>query len=232
MAVKYIKWTFLGIIFFLTLYLGTVWIWAQSAVHDLLEEIPRSSTVATLDPKKISALLTIEDPSFYSHRGLDISKGQGLTTITSSVASMVFLGDHQLDGAKGRLQSFYRSVFDCCRRVDLGRDMMALVIHSKLSKQDQLDIFLSNAYLGSSNGRGVVGFEAAAATYHGKDLSELSGDEFLGIVAMLLAPNYYHPERNPELHAQRVKRIRAIIGGQCEPGGWLDLTYDHCVTDA
>lgn len=231
MTIKCIKWTLFGVLSFLTVYLVTVWLWANSAAPDLLEKMHHNSPVAMLDPQHTAALIKIEDPSFYDHRGLDISNGQGLTTVTSSVATLVFLGDHQLGGAKGRLQSVYRGIFNCCRRIDLGRDVMALVLNSKLSKQDQLNIFLTSAYLGSSDGRAVIGFEQAAVAYYGKALFELTEDEFLGIVAMLLAPNHYHPERYPENHTQRLNRVRAVVSGQCEPSGWLDLTYDHCATD-
>lgn len=213
MAVKYIKRTFLALLFFLTLYLGTVWVWASSAVSDLLNEVARSGPAAELDSQHTAALIKIEDPTFYDHSGLDISNGQGLTTITSAVARMVFLGDHQLGGVRGSLQSFYRGVFNCCKRIDFGRDVMALVLDSHLSKQDQLNIFLSNVYLGSSDGTGVVGFENAAAGYYDKEVFELTDDEFLGIVAMLIAPNYYHPEKNPEILAQRVKRVMAVVKG-------------------
>lgn len=58
----------------------------------------------------------------------------------------------------------------------------------------------------------------------------MTNDEFYGIIAMLLSPDHYHPLKNPEIHAQRTKRVKAVISGKCEPNGWLDLTYEHCST--
>lgn len=232
MIMKYTKWTFVGIFSFLMLYLGIVWLWANSAAPDLLGEFVPGKTAEEIDPQLVSVLIQIEDPSFYAHSGLDVSNGQGLTTITSAVARTVFLGNQQLGGVKGTLQSFYRGVFNCCKRIDFGRDVMALVLNSHATKQDQLDIFIRNAYLESQNGRGIIGFEDAALTYYGKELSDLTEDEVYGIVAMLLAPNYYHPVKNPQIHAQRMQRVKAVVSGQCEPKGWLDLTYEHCATDA
>lgn len=232
MVLKTIKWTFIGVLGFVVLYLGIVWLWANSAAPDLLSRVPSSSSQAGLKPHHLDALIKIEDPTFYTHGGLDISNGQGLTTITSAVARTVFLGEHQLDGLKGTMQSFYRGVFNCCKRIDFGRDIMALVLNSHTVKQEQLSLFLSSTYLGSSNGKGVIGIKTAAATYYDKELSQLTDNEFYGLVAMVIAPNDYHPEKNPQLHAQRVKRIKAVVNGQCEPDGWLDLTYEHCDTES
>jgi len=229
---KYIKRTLLGTFTFLVLYLGIVWIWASSAAPELLEEISRNAPEVALKSQYKAALIKIEDPTFYEHSGLDISNGQGLTTITSGLAKVVFLGDHQLDGVRGGMQSFYRGVFNCCKKIDFGRDIMALVLNSKAAKEDQLDMFLNNAYLGSAGGKGMIGFEDAAAAYYEKELADLTEDEFYGLLAMLIAPNYYHPLKNPIVHAERVKRVKAVLNGQCEPDGWLDLTYDHCPTDA
>jgi len=229
---KYIKWTFIGIFSFLILYLATVWIWASSAAPDLLSEISSATPMTALKPQYTAALIKIEDPTFYEHSGLDISNGQGLTTMTSGLAKMVFLGDHQLDGIRGGMQSFYRGVFNCCKKIDFGRDIMALVLNSKTTKQDQLNIFVNKAYLGSKDGKGVVGFEDAAVAYYKKELPELTEDEFYGLLAMLIAPNYYHPLKKPEIHAERTRRVKAVVNGECEPDGWRDLTYEHCATDA
>lgn len=228
MILRCAKYALMGLILLMTLYLATVWIWAISAVPSLLERLPSDDHLAAINPHHIEALIKIEDPSFYTHSGLDISNGQGMTTITSVVAKMVFLGDYQLDGIRGRLQLVYRSVFSCCKKFDLGRDVMALVVDRHIAKQDQLDIFIGSAYLGSVDGESIVGFERAATAYYGKDLGELTNDEFYGLIAMLIAPNHYHPFNNPQVHAQRMKRVKAVISGLCLPEGWLDLTYEHC----
>ena len=106
--------------------------------------------------------------------------------------------------------------------------MMAVVLSFHATKQQQLNLFINNAYWGSMSGQSVIGMEAAAKAYYGKDVLDLTDDEFYGIIAMLISPNYYHPIVNPELHAERAQRIKAVVTGQCMASGWLDLTYDHC----
>lgn len=227
-----IKWAISLISLFLILYLGTVWVWATLAAPELLSKISTGTLVAVLEPEYTAALVKIEDPTFYDHSGLDISNGQGLTTITSGVAKMVFLGNHQLTGIKGGLQSFYKGVFSCCKKIDLGRDVMALVLDRQTTKQDQLNIFLRHAYLGSTGGKGIVGFEDASVAYYGKKLTQLTENQFYGLIAMLIAPNHYHPVKNPKIHAERTRRVKAVVDGKCKPDGWRDLTYDHCAINS
>ncbi len=221
---------FVGLFLLAAVYLFTVFLWARSAADELLTALPARSQVIPLHPRHLDALIRIEDPTFYRHHGLNLSKGQGLTTLTSVVAREVFLEGHDLDGVQGGLQTFYRGVFECCKRVDLGRDVMALVLDSRATKQQQLNLYLSGTYFGSLEGKAVVGFEAAARAYVGKELSQLTDREFYGLMAMPMAPNRYHPVRHPERHAERARRIEAVATGKCEPDGWLDLTYEACAT--
>lgn len=229
---KYVGRAFLGLALFVPVYLLIVFFWANSVIDELLAQAPCRGQAIPLQPRHVEALLRIEDPTFREHRGLDLSKGQGVTTITSVLARDLFLGDHQADGTKGAMQSFYRGVFNCCKKVDLGRDVMALVLDSRTTKQQQLDRYLNTTYFGSLNGSGVIGFGAAAKAYYGKELSRVTDEEFYGLMAMPISPNRYHPKRNPALHAERAKRIEALVTGKCEPSGWLDLTYEACAPDA
>lgn len=227
---RLIKRMFLGLLVLGAAYLFTVFLWASSAAEALLMARPCRDQLIALQPRHLDALIKIEDPAFHRHPGLNLSTGQGVTTLTSVVARDLFLQGHDLDGVQGALQSFYRGVFHCCKRVDFGRDVMALVLDSHATKQQQLNLYLRGTYFGSLEGSAVIGFEAAAKAYVGKDLDRLTDREFYGLMAMPMAPNRYHPVRNPELHAERVKRIEAVVSGTCKPDGWLDLAYDACAT--
>ena len=232
MVLKYLKITLLGLPVFMAIYLFVVFLWASSVVGEMLAKAPFPDREIPLQPRHVQAILLVEDPAFHQHPGLDISRGQGVTTITSVLARDLFLGKHDADGFRGAMQSFYRGVFNCCKKVDFGRDVMALVLDAHATKQQQLNRYLESTYFGSLDGKGVVGFEAAARAYSGKDLSQLTDREFYGLMAMPIAPNRYHPVRNPELHGERARRIEALVTGECEASGWLDLTYDACAPDA
>ena len=211
----------------LLIYLAIVAVWAAASVDGLLVRQP-AAQARPLSPLQLGILLTIEDPTFFVHPGLGLANGQGMATISSAVARDLFLYDAQLDGVQGQMQRFYRSVFECCKKVDLGRDTMALVLDASASKQQQLAIYVATVYMGRHEGRQVRGLEAAAQAYFGKPLTALGADEMMGLVAMIKAPNEFHPQRNRDAYQLRVARVRAVLTGRCEPDGWLDTTYAHC----
>lgn len=210
------------------LYLGLVGVWASLSVGDLLPRPATAIDQPTLTRRQTDILLKIEDPTFFDHAGIDVSQGQGLTTVTSSLARDVFLSGKELVGARGHLQSFYKAVFACCKKIDFGRDVMALVLNRHVSKEQQIRLLVSSVYMGRHNGKAVTGLPAAANAYFGKDFPDLSEDEFVSLVAMIKAPNLYHPVNGARQLQLRVLRIRSILTGSCKPSGWFDTEYDHC----
>jgi len=212
----------------LALYLAIAAGWAAAAFDELLVRWPQETTPAALSPRQAAILLRIEDPTFYSHPGLSLADGQGVATISSALAREFFLEGRQLDGTKGLLQRFYRRVFDCCKRVDFGRDITALVLDARLPKERQLAMYVQSVYMGRHEGRQVRGLAQAAQAYFGKPLARLDDAESAGLVAMIKAPNAYHPEREPTAYALRLARVQAVLDGTCRPAGWFDTDYAHC----
>ncbi|KQZ44714.1 hypothetical protein ASD58_00130 [Duganella sp. Root1480D1] len=191
-------------------YLTVAAAWAWIAFPSAAQGLPQAAAMP-LSPRQVEILLKVEDPDFFHHAGLSVLHGQGLATITSSLARSVYLGDTQLDGAAGAFQRFYRSVFDCCRKIDIGRDVMALVLDRKLDKHRQLAAYSAMVYLGTQEGKQVHGFEDAALSYYAKPLGLLTEEEFVGLVAMIKAPNLYHPVKNPALFVQRLVQVNVQI---------------------
>ncbi len=212
----------------LALYLAIAAGWAAAAFDELLVRWPQETTPAALSPRQAAILLRIEDPTFYSHPGLSLADGQGVATISSALAREFFLEGPQLDGTKGLLQRFYRRVFDCCKRVDFGRDITALVLDARLPKERQLAMYVQSVYMGRYEGRQVRGLAQAAQAYFGKPLAQLDDAESAGLVAMIKAPNAYHPEREPTAYALRLARVQAVLDRTCRPAGWFDTDYAHC----
>src|SRR6187551_1584685 len=102
---KYIGIVAVGFLLLLFVYLGIVWVWASSVATELVPEAMSKAKVIPLQQQQYDILLKIEDPTFYKHSGLDLSNGQGLTTITSALAREVFLYGHHLGGVSGAMQS-------------------------------------------------------------------------------------------------------------------------------
>lgn len=207
------------------LLLAACWAWAS---FDALMADVHARPEAQLTTRQTAILTLVEDPDFFTHIGVGLGSGQGLATISSAVARDVYLSGADLDGAAGELQDFYRAVFACCRKIDLGRDVMAVVLDAKLSKERQLAIYVSTVYMGTQGGRQLRGLSQAAHGYLGKALGEVTDEEFIGLVAMIKGPNGFHPLRNPAAYATRVARVRALVAGQCRPTGWFDTVLARC----
>ena len=208
-------------------YLGAAALWAYVAFDDVMARAPVADA-RPLSARQAAILLQIEDPTFYTHRGLSLAPGQGVATLSSALVRTLYLSDRQLDGAEGVFQRIYRGAFDCCKAFDVGRDAMALVLDARLAKRSQLALYVASVYMGTSAGTQVHGLAQAAHSYLGKPLAALTEAEFIGLVAMIKAPNQFHPQRHPREYALRTARVAAVVAGTCRPGGWFDTAYAHC----
>jgi membrane peptidoglycan carboxypeptidase len=173
------------------------------------------TTVDQIGARRVAMLLKVEDPGFFHHHGVDFSTpGQGATTMTQSlVKRLYFPGGFHPGFAKIEQSLIARFVFD-----------------PAANKRRQLDLFLSLASFGKQQGRQVTGFADAARTFYGKELTALDDRQFLGLVAMLMAPNALDPVRHPGENAERVRRIVALLAGHCRPRGVTDVRYPDCAT--
>lgn len=227
MSKKILRRTLFAIPALLLAYLAIAASWAHLCVDELLAARP-APTSAALSQRQQDILLKIEDPTFFNHAGLSLADGQGVTTITSAIARDVFLEGGELGGMKGAFQKLYRGVFACCKKVDFGRDVMALVLDRHLAKQRQLDLYVAGVYMGTADGIQVKGLDIASRIYFKQPLEELDEQRFIGLVAMIKAPNQFHPLRTPGSYQVRQLLAARMISGACQPQGWFDTTYDRC----
>ncbi len=134
------------------------------------------------------AIIAAEDERFYTHGGVDtlgilraaganlVSGGakEGASTITMQVARNFFLSNEK---------TFTRK---------LSEAMLAMKIEHTLSKDKILELYINQIYLGQR----AYGFEAAARTYFGKPMKELSLAEFAMLAGLPKAPSRYNPVVN------------------------------------
>lgn len=165
-----------------------------------------------LGDRRRAMLLKVEDPGFHTHRGLDFTTpGQGMTNLTQALVKHFYFDRFEPGFAKIEQSLIARFVLD-----------------PAMSKDAQIAAFLNHASFGNRRGRPVIGFADAARTFYGREFASLSDDQFLGLVAMLMAPSRLNPLRHPEANAERVARIKALLAGRCRPVGLRDVTYEAC----
>lgn len=218
----------IGIPALILAHLVGVALWSLAVVDEVVAAYSPAQYADTLSSEQKAILLKVVDPTFFTHSGVALANGQGSTTVTSSLARDVFLFHSDLPGFKGTLQSLYRTAYNCCKKIDFGRDVMAVVLNSHLNKERQLALFAQQVYMGRAKGEQLRGFARASIVYFGKPLSQASDTEFVGLVGMMKAPNLYNPITNRPAYDQRAARVSGVAAGKCVPDGWFDTSYEHC----
>jgi membrane carboxypeptidase/penicillin-binding protein len=212
----YILWLLLAVVLILFFYFSIEVAKARKATHGEISQALQSSLIRLeleeLSQRQIDILLAVEDPNFYTHRGIDLrTPGAGMTTITQGLVKI-----HYFKPFKPGIRKIKQTL------------IARFALDPLVSKGDQLKLFINEIYMGEHKGRGVRGFEDAAQAYYDTPFSEISEDEYIGLVAMIIAPNTYHPAKHPEMHAERVRRIKRLISGAASPNGWLDVYLEGC----
>ena len=164
--------------------------------------------LAQIPPSIIEAILTIEDRRFYSHFGIDpiavgralwanFIKGgvvQGGSTITQQLAKNLFYSPQRTMGRKFK------------------EALAAMVLEVKYTKQEILESYLNEIYLGQAGFVSIYGVSEAAHRYFGKTLQELTVEEVAMIAGLVKGPNSYAPTKHPESAKQRrdvvLRRLR------------------------
>jgi len=151
----------------------------------------------------IDAVIAAEDIRFYHHHGLDprgilralytdlrhLALRQGGSTITQQLAKSYFLTPERTLSRK------------------LKELLMAITMEIIYTKNEILEIYLNEIYLGQKGSVSINGVGEAANFYFGKSVSELFLAESAMIAGLIQAPNHYSPYVNKE----RCRKRRNVV---------------------
>ena len=141
------------------------------------------------------ALVAIEDKRFYEHKGVDWYR-------TSGAFVEMFARMETGSGGSTITQQLIKNLTgkdEVTIQRKLGEIFGALELEKKYNKQEIIEWYLNAVYFGE----GCYGVQAAARTYFGKDVSELSLAESAAIVGITNKPTYYDPFYNEDNNKQR-----------------------------
>ena len=205
----------LAVFVFIVFYSGYVILQAKEETPAIFAKALKAENIAIslkdFGKARETILLKIEDPGFYAHHGVDYdTPGQGLTTIPQAMVKNLYFKDFK-PGTPKLKQSL----------------IAAFALTPLISKKDQLTVFINTAYFGHQDKQDVKGFAQASQVYFDKTFPELSEDEYIALVAMLIAPNAYHIKRFPNKNALRVSRIKQVLSGDYKPKSLMDQFYDQ-----
>ena len=178
-------------------------------------------TLVSIDeiPKHVrDALISIEDERFESHHGVDWkstakailgkltgTSTRGGSTITQQVVKNM-TGDNEVT-IKRKVTEIFR----------------ALRLEKNYSKDEILETYLNLVYFGN----GCNGIEAAAESYFGKTVGELTIAEAASIVGITQFPYKYDPSRGDWYREQNKERQLTVLYKMHELGKISDEAYEQ-----
>ena len=152
-------------------------------------------------PKVVTdAIISSEDKNFYHHAGIsirgtlsafvaDVKAGKivrGGSTLTQQLVKNYFLNQERSWSRKGV------------------EGVMAILLEMRYSKQEILEAYLNQIYLGQNGAVQILGVEQASQLYFGKHVTYLTLPEAATLSGIIPSPNVYSPLQHPE--RARVRR--------------------------
>jgi penicillin-binding protein 1B len=155
-------------------------------------------------------LLAVEDQDFYLHLGVspksilralvsNIRAGatvQGGSTITQQLVKNFYL-NHERSIARKAVEA-----------------VMALLLEAHYSKEQILEAYLNEVYLGQAGKRAIHGFGMASQHLFRQPLRELELHQIALMVGMVKGASYYDPWRNPERATARRNLVLDVMAGE------------------
>ena len=159
----------------------------------------------------VNAVVAIEDRQFFEHAGInfrgiiravwrDASEGQmqqGGSSITQQLIKNFFLTPERTWKRKSQEM------------------MMALVLETKLSKEEIFQLYSNEVYMGQSGAYAINGVGEAASTYFNKDVVNLTLPEAAFLAGIIRGPSLYSPYRDP---ARARARRNQVLDSMAEAG--------------
>jgi penicillin-binding protein 1B len=185
----------------------------------------RPVALSVIPARVVQAVLAIEDRRYYEHAGVDpiamlravvsnLSGSSrylsGASTITQQVVRNVFLPQFQGWTLKAaREQSWRRKLFE---------QFVALVLNTRASKDEILEMYLNDMPLGQRGSFAIVGVAEASRLFFGKDVSNVTLAEAATIAGVLQSPSALSPFNNPTKSRDR----RNVVLQSMIDGGFID----------
>ncbi len=166
--------------------------------------------LADVPPLLIQGLLAVEDRNFYQHSGIDLraiaraawanlralSLVQGASTVTQQLVKNFFLTPERTLWRKSN------------------EALMALLLEWHYDKDEILQAYLNEIYLGQRGRYAIHGFGLASRFYFGRPIEQLDAAQLATLIGFVRGPSYYDPWRHPQRALERRNRVLRQMAGQ------------------
>jgi penicillin-binding protein 1B len=164
-------------------------------------------------PHLVKALVATEDRTFYSHKGF---------APRSLVRAALSLRSERVQGGSTITQQLVKNFFLTPERTvqrKVTELFMAVLLEVHYDKEEILETYLNEIYLGQDRDRAIHGVGLAAQHYFGKEVQHLGVAESALLVAMVKGPAFYDPHRHPNRTLER----RNLVLRETKDQGGLSL---------
>ena len=151
----------------------------------------------------IAAIFAVEDRRFEKHHGIDPVRIAG-----AMLANLRAGGIRQ--GGSTLTQQLVKNFFltpERTYRRKVTEAMMALMVEARYEKEQILEAYLNEIYMGRRGSTSIHGVGEASRFFFGKRAADLELDESALLAAVIASPNAMSPHRHPE----RVKKRRDLV---------------------
>jgi penicillin-binding protein 1B len=190
---------------------------------EMLAVLGNSDTRA-VSPKRLvqypqhlkQAVLAIEDERFRSHFGIDpVSIARAM--LVNIKAGKVVQGGSTLTQQLAK-NLFFTSERTIVRKIT--EAFSALLIETAFTKDQILEFYLNEIFLGQEGRVAIHGFGEASKTFFNRDVSQLSIAEAATLAGIIKGPSAYSPRRHPK----RAKTRRNLVLKKMKELGFINAT--------
>jgi penicillin-binding protein 1B len=177
-----------------------------SILADQLEN-RRPATLNQIPQHLQDAVIVTEDVRFWHHPGVD----------PFGIVRAIFrnLRAHGVsEGASTLTQQLVKNYYltpERTLRRKLVEQFMAVILDAKYSKQEILEAYLNDIYLGRNRSISIIGVGEASHYYFGKPVSEISVAEAAMLAGIIKSPNNYSPFVRRDLAMQRRNTVLNLM---------------------
>jgi penicillin-binding protein 1B len=158
----------------------------------------------------IDALLATEDRDFFQHHG--ISPRSILRAMLANLRA-----GQTVQGGSTLTQQLVKNFFLSNERTlwrKFNEAIMALLLEWHYEKDEIIEAYINEIYLGQDGRRAIHGFGLASQFYFGRPLNKLKPGQIALLVALVKGPSYYDPRRRPLRASKRRNLVLQLLEEQ------------------
>lgn len=151
----------------------------------------------------LKALFASEDHNFYGHHGVSMRGILRAVWVNVRAGGIV-------QGGSTLTQQLVKNFYLTSERTwwrKINEIVMSIILDARYSKEEILEAYLNEIYLGQDGSRAIHGFGLASQYYFARSVEELDLHHIALLVSLVRGPSYYDPYKFPD----RVLKRRNLI---------------------